>query len=131
MPEIQFLGKTVDTTAMAAQLTTMQGQVTSTDTRVTTLESGFPQMLLGTSGTATLGANIGIAATFDLTVTFAATLSSTNYTACVSIEGAAGLLGVFVAQIKSKTTTGCVVSVKNTGLVSIGSGAVVRVVAII
>jgi hypothetical protein len=89
-----------------------------------------PGFLVGTSGQATLGANIGVAATYDLTVTFAGAMSTTNYTACVSIEGTAGLLGVFVAQIKSKATTSCVVSIKNTGLISIGSGAVVRVVAI-
>lgn len=89
-----------------------------------------PGPLVGTTGTATLGANIGIGASYDLAVNLAGSMPDSNYTALVSIEGAAGLLGVFVALIKSKTATSCVVTLKNTSLISIGSGATVRVVAI-
>lgn len=105
--------------------------LTATLARIAALEAAQVGLLYGTEGSATLVANLGIGATFDLTVTFARALTTTDYSAFTSIEGPAGLLGVFAAQVKTKTMTNCVVSLKNTGLVSIGQSAVVRVVAII
>lgn len=119
-----------DLTAMNAALAAASASTTTLAARVAALESPAVGTLSGTTGQGTLGANIGIAATFDITVPLAATMPNATYGAYFSIEGAAGLLGVFVGQIKSKTTTSVVVSLKNTGLVSIGSGAIVRVVAI-
>lgn len=144
MAGLEQIWATPDMTGMTTQLTNNATAVATLGTRATAdeaattaltarvaaLEALTPMSLSGTTGTGTLGANIGVAATFDLTVPLALTMPNANYGAYFSIEGPAGLLGVFVGQVKSKTTTTVVVSLKNTGLVSIGSGAIVRVVAI-
>lgn len=86
----------------------------------------------GTKGTATIGVAIGIGATSNITVTFDQALPDTNYALIASIEGTAGLLGNLVAVplSASKTTTTCVVAVKNTSLVTLGLNAIVTAFAV-
>jgi hypothetical protein len=86
----------------------------------------------GTKGAATIGVAIGIGATSNLTITFDRALPDTNYSIIASIEGTAGLLGNLVAVpiSASKTTTSCVVAVKNTSLVTLGLNAIVTAFAV-
>ncbi len=93
--------------------------------------------LRGVVGKATIAAAIGVGATVPLTVVLRGptgqpfTMPSAAYNAVAGIEGDDGLLGNLSCMIKagSKTTTGCVVNVKNNALVSLGLSATVTVVA--
>lgn len=115
---------------LTARTTAGETALASLTARVLALETATTGHLVGTTGQATIATNISIAGQVDVTVPFTRTMANTTYGAYVSIEGAASLLGAFVALIKTKSTTNCVVTVKNTALVSLGSGAVVRVAAI-
>ncbi len=121
-----------DATAAAAAATSAAGAVA---TRVATIESA--PYVRGVVGKVTIGAAIGIGATVPLTVTLRGpdgqpyTMPSATYNAIAGIEGDDGLLGNLSCMIKagSKTTTGCVVNVKNNALVSLGLSATVTVIA--
>ncbi len=85
----------------------------------------------GTRGSATISANIAIAATVDVPVTFDKALPTASYSPQVTLEGTSGILGNLSAIVKggSLTTTGCVVQVKNSALVALGISVVVHVTA--
>lgn len=118
-----------DMSAILARLDSAEARLAAAEAQLTAIEGGY---LDGTVGQATLTSNIGIGATYPVTVPFARPMPDTNYVVLVSIEGGAQLLGVVVPMLpaSSKTITSCVVSVKNTGLVTLGLNAVVRVAAL-
>lgn len=102
-------------------------QVAALATRTTAVE----QLLAArTQGTGTITAAIGIGGLGPVTVTFDRAMPDTNYAVIsVQLEGVSGLAGVLipVLPVTSPTKTGCVVQVRNTGLIAIGVGATVRV----
>ncbi len=122
-------------TAASAAAASASSAASAVAARVSTIESA--PYIRGVVGKATIAAAIGVGATVPLTVTLRGpdgqpyTMPNTSYNAIAGIEGDDGLLGNLSCMIKagSKTTTGCVVNVKNNALVSLGLSATVTVVA--
>lgn len=73
-------------------------------------------------------------ASIDLTVTFAepfpANVTNIQAVAVVASNLAANLLGSLSINVKSKSLTGAVVTLKNSGLIGLASGCVIDVIAI-
>lgn len=70
---------------------------------------------------------VAIGATTDITMSWTGqgAMPSTDYTVAIAVEGGTSLLGVlsYVLKTGSRTTTGCTVTVKNSGLAAISNGA--------
>ncbi len=97
--------------------------------KMAALESTRP---MGTTGEATITANLLAGQSLAVPVTFSRPLPNTNYAVFLSIDGAASLLGALIPQypVSAKSTTGCTVTVRNSALVALGQSATVRVAAI-
>ena len=68
---------------------------------------------------------------YTASVTFNTAMPNTNYAVVVDLQGNSTLLGALVYQgVLTKTTTGCTLQLRNTGLVSLAAGGVVTVTAI-
>jgi hypothetical protein len=64
---------------------------------------------------------LGLSATVDVTITWPNPFADTNYVVTPQISTAvAGLLGKTGATLKTKTTTGCVITVTTTALIAAG-----------
>ena len=64
---------------------------------------------------------LGISATVDVTITWANAFADTTYIVTPQVSTAvAGLIGKTGATLKTKTTTGCVVTVTTTALIAAG-----------
>lgn len=69
----------------------------------------------------TIASLLGISATVDVTITWPNSFADTSYVVTPQVSTAvAGLLGKTGATLKSKTTTGCVVTVTTTALIAAG-----------
>ncbi|WP_337833029.1 hypothetical protein [Pseudonocardia sp. TMWB2A] len=75
---------------------------------------------------------VAVGGTRDIPITWATPAPSTTYSAAAAVSVAAALLGKVTATVKqgSKTKTGCVVTVQNSGLVTLAIGAEVSVIAV-
>jgi hypothetical protein len=63
---------------------------------------------------------LGISATVDVTVTWPNAFPDTNYFVTPQLTTAAALIGKTTPALKTKTTTGCVITVTTTALISTG-----------
>lgn len=68
----------------------------------------------------------------DVTVTWPLDFGNAGYAVLPSVEGGTLTVGLAVPGLKAgtRTGTGCTVTVRNTGLVSIAAGAVLHVIAV-
>lgn len=89
------------------------------------------------TATGSLTASILAGATTTLSVTFSfgtagiIAFPDTSYTTSITPSGSQAILGGYTYSVTSKTTTGCTITVKNTGLVSLSLTALaLEVIAI-
>ncbi|MGW2116021.1 hypothetical protein [Streptomyces zhihengii] len=108
--------------ATAAALTALTNRVAALEQR----------RLTGVTGKATPTLSLGAGATVAVPVTFDAAMPSANYQAIVQVSGAQSLLGniTVVPPITAATATGCTVTLKNTGLLTLAQQVTVQVTAI-
>lgn len=87
-------------------------------------------MMRGTRGTAIVNATVAVG-NLDVPVAFQAALPTTSYSPQVTLEGDVAILGAFDAIIKKGTLTasGCTVTLRNIGLVSIAVNMTIHVLA--
>lgn len=71
---------------------------------------------------ARIGVAVSVGATMDVPITWSAPIPAVEYT--VEPVAGAGLVGAAILSVKSKTTAGCVVTVRASGL-AVAAGAVV------
>ncbi|MGW1134564.1 hypothetical protein [Streptomyces griseoluteus] len=104
--------------------------------RVTALETAVAALqalrLAGTTGSGSTSASLAAGGTKAVDCAFKSPMPDTNYTVIAQIDGAQSLLGVITPQypITTKTTTGCTVTIKNTGLLTLAQTITVQVTAI-
>lgn len=104
-------------------VTALSSSVTSLGTRVTALEGrrieiraaqvSLPALVVGST---------------DVTVSWTGAMPDTNYTALLSLTGGVSILGKLVPSLKAgtKASTSFTATLTNTGLVTIGAGAVLE-----
>lgn len=68
----------------------------------------------------------------DVVVTWDEDFGNSTYTVAPGIEGGGLVVGLAVPGLKAgtRTGTGCTITVKNTGLVTIAAGAVLHVIGV-
>lgn len=122
-------GLTASASAAQSAATAAGNAATAAGNRVTAIENA--PYLRGTRGRKMLTANIAVGTTTNVIVSLDATLPTSDYTALVSLEGSAGILGQLSAVIVagSKTTSQVTVAVQNSSLIAVGLNVTVGVAA--
>ncbi len=114
--------------SIQSTLLSIQSTLTTLNQRLVALEA--KQLWVGTA--LPLLPMISINGTIEQTVTWQGTAPSADYSVFSAVSNASSLLGNITANVKpgSKTTTGCVIQIKNTGLIALTTGAELSVLAI-
>ena len=109
---------------MALRVSTTPTILANLDARLVKLERAA---LYLTRGRATLQTGIGVGASVPVTLVFDKAVPDTGYDLTgLWLENPTGLGSLFpVGPLTAKAVDGCTIQVKNTSLVSIGSGATV------